>query len=91
MGSILTTPSRNIYRKTGSGNRMKISEKNTWRRGVDYGIQQARASVAEANQMMTGEQPPSAQVEVGDSMNIWGKASSKLAGRKGRYIKRKAR
>ena len=50
MGSILTTPSRRGYSKTGSGNRMKISEKNTWKRGVDYGIQQARAGIAKANE-----------------------------------------
>jgi len=49
-GSITITPDRKGYSKTGSGKRMKISETNTWRRGVDYGIQQARAGIAEANE-----------------------------------------
>ena len=51
-GSIITTPNpRKGYTKGGSP-RMKISEKNTWKREVDYGIQQAKAGVAEANQGM---------------------------------------
>ena len=50
MASIITTPNtRKGYTKGGSP-RMKISERNTWKREVDYGIQQARAGVAEANQ-----------------------------------------
>ena len=49
-GSITVTPDRKGYSKTGSGKRMKISEKNTWKREVDYGIQQARAGIAEANE-----------------------------------------
>jgi hypothetical protein len=49
-GSIITTPNpRRGYTKSGSP-RMKISEKNTWRREVDYGIQQAKAGVAEAKE-----------------------------------------
>ena len=50
MASIITTPNtRRGYTKGGSP-RMKISEKNTWRRAVDYGIQQANEGSRQAQE-----------------------------------------
>ena len=76
-GSITITPDRKGYSKTGSGKRMKISETNTWRRGVDYGIQQARAGIAEADAVINKirkerNTPKQGQVIVGDSPTYMG-------------------
>ena len=78
MGSILTTPSRRGYSKTRSGNRMKISEKNTWKREVDYGIQQARAGVAEANEGSRQAQEAINIISSPPEQGVFGRVSKRI-------------